>query len=239
MLDMPTMTRAGVSDTPVLCTRSRTMTTRILIVDEQPIVRRGLSSLFRSEPDFEVVDDVGSYASALQAFRASHPRVVTVDVVLEDGSGLELIRELTAIEPLADVIVCSMHDERLYAERALRAGAKGFVSKRESPERIVTAIRRVLEGRIYLSEQMTDRMLCRTIGSSNDPMADPIASLSDRELEVFEQLGRGVTTRLIAEKLHLSPKTVETYRENIKSKLNLRNAMELTQHAVQWVLQRG
>jgi DNA-binding NarL/FixJ family response regulator len=129
-----------------------------------------------------------------------------------------------------------MHDEALYAERALRAGARGYINKEEATERMIAALRRVIDGHVYLSTAMTDRMLSRSIGGE-EPDKSAIETLSDRELEVFEQIGHGVTTRQIAEKLHLSPKTVETYRENIKAKLNLANATELTQHAVQWVLE--
>jgi DNA-binding NarL/FixJ family response regulator len=239
MLDVPLMSRPlshSASSTP---SRIRSTTSRVMIVDDQPIVRRGLVSLFVREPDFEVCGEAGSFSEALKTFHETRPHVVTVEIVLGDGSGLDLIRELSTMDPNVDVVVLSMHDETLYAERALRAGAKGFLSKTSTTERIVDALRRVLDGRIYLSDRMTDRMLCRTVGSNGSVDKNPIESLSDRELEVFEHVGRGVTTRLIAEKLHLSPKTVETYRENIKCKLNLRNAMELTQHAVKWVLENG
>jgi DNA-binding NarL/FixJ family response regulator len=238
MLDTPLMTRTMPNGSAGPAARVRSTTSRLLIVDDQPIVRRGLVSLFVREPDFEVCGEAGSFSEALKLFHEARPQVVTIEVVLGDGSGLDLIREFAAMDPNVDVVVLSMHDEMLYAERALRAGAKGFISKTSSTERVVDALRKVLDGRIYLSDKMTDRMLCR-IGGNGYTDRNPIESLSDRELEVFEQVGHGVTTRLIAEKLHLSPKTVETYRENIKCKLNLRNAMELTQHAVKWVLENG
>lgn len=167
----------------------------------------------------------------------SRPHLVILEVVLREGNGLELIRQLSSQETPAQVLVCSMHDETLYAERVLRAGARGFVSKYQPLERIVDALRRILDGRVYLSDFMTDRMLYRTISGHGDGEKSPVETLSDRELEVFVQLGNGVTTRQIAQNLTLSPKTIETYRENIKAKLNLRNGMELTQHAVQWVLE--
>jgi len=239
MYEAPMLARAATFAGSNGSARVRTTTSRLMIVDDQPIVRRGLVSLFSREPDFDVCGEAASSTEALQVFRETRPQVVIVEVMLQNGSGLELIREFSTIDPSVDVLVCSMHDETLYAERVLRAGAKGFVSKTEPTDRIVNAVRRVLEGRIYLSEHMTDRMLSRTVGSTGGVDRSPIETLSDRELEVFEQVGRGVTTRRIAEKLHLSPKTVETYRENIKCKLNLRNAMELTQHAVQWVLENG
>lgn len=237
MNDAPALSRSSLNEHSAP-SQPRSAVSRVLIVDDHPIVRRGLSSLFSREPDFEVCGDSGSCEEALRLFRQTRPHLVTIEVVMRDGSGLELIREFAAFDSTADVVVVSGQSETLYAERALRAGAKGFLAKTESPERILTAFRRVLDGRIYLSDHMTDRMLCRTIHSNGESTYDPITTLSDRELEVFEQLGRGNTTRHIAANLRLSPKTVETYRENIKGKLNLRNAMELTQHAVQWVLER-
>lgn len=239
MIDATMAVRNNLSPASTAPARARTTRSRLLIVDDQPIVRRGLVSLLVREPDFEVCGEAATFTEAMQAIRDFRPQIMTVDVVLQQGSGLDLIREIATREPSVDVLVCSMHDELLYAERALRAGAKGFISKTEPTDRILTALRRVLDGHIYLSEQMTNRMLSRSLGGHRNLHSDPIESLSDRELEVFEQVGRGVTTRRIAERLHLSCKTIETYRENIKCKLNLRNAVELTQHAVQWVLEHG
>ena len=210
---------------------------RVMIVDDHPIVREGLRLLINAEPDLTVSGQAEGLSQAMRAFHETRPDLVIVDLSLENGSGIELIKELVSIQPTVRVLVCSMHDELLFAERALRAGAKGYINKDEPPQRMISAIRRVLDGRMYLSEEMTDRMLFRSVGGTELSEESPISTLSDRELEVFEQIGRGVTTRLIAEKLHLSPKTVETYRENIKAKLNLANATELTQHAVQWVLE--
>lgn len=210
----------------------------VLIVDDHPMVRYGLKTLINAEPDLRVCGEASGLSQAMALFHQTRPHLVTADVSLENGSGLDLTKEILAHDPDACVLVYSMHEETLYAERALRAGAKGYLGKDASAERVLTAIRRILDGRVYLSESMTDRMLSRTVGLTEDTVDhSPIESLSDRELEVFEHLGHGVTTRKIAEKLHLSPKTIETYRENIKLKLNLRNATELTQHAVQWVLQ--
>lgn len=211
---------------------------RVMIVDDHPIVREGLRLLINAEPDLTVSGQAEGLSQAMRTFHDTRPDLVIVDLSLENGSGIELIKELVSIQPSVRVLVCSMHDELLFAERALRAGAKGYINKDEPPQRMISAIRRVLDGRMYLSEEMTDRMLFRSVGGNELSEESPISTLSDRELEVFEQIGRGVTTRLIAEKLHLSPKTVETYRENIKAKLNLANATELTQHAVQWVLEK-
>jgi DNA-binding NarL/FixJ family response regulator len=213
---------------------------RILIVDDHPIVRQGLAMLIRRERDLCAFTEAEGVSQAITSFRETQPDLVIVDVSLQNGSGIELCKELVALQPDVKILVCSMHDETLFAERALRAGAKGYINKEEASEQLVAAIRRVLEGRVYLSERMTDRMLSRklTNGRENSEKSS-IELLSDRELEVFEQIGHGVTTRQIAEKLHLSPKTVETYRENIKVKLNLSNSAELSRHAVQWVLEKA
>jgi DNA-binding NarL/FixJ family response regulator len=209
---------------------------RIMIVDDHPIVRQGLALLINREPDLKVCGEAEGLSQAMKRLHECDPDVVIADISLENGSGLELIKELQSIRPAVKILVCSMHDEALYAERALRAGARGYINKEEATERMIAALRRVIDGHVYLSTAMTDRMLSRSIGGE-EPDKSAIETLSDRELEVFEQIGHGVTTRQIAEKLHLSPKTVETYRENIKAKLNLANATELTQHAVQWVLE--
>lgn len=212
---------------------------RILMVDDHPIVRQGLRMAVSREVDLDVCGEADGESDALQKFRELVPDVVIVDMSLNEGTGLELIKELKSQRHDVKVLVWSMHDESLFAERAVRAGALGYVNKAESTSQMVQAIRRVASGKVYLSERMTNRMLCRTMGAGNGDQRTPMETLSDRELEVFEEIGRGVTTRQIAEKLALSPKTVETYRENIKAKLDLANATQLTQHAVQWVLENS
>lgn len=209
---------------------------RVLIVDDHPIVREGIASVINRESDLEVCGQAGGLAEAMRLHREQRPDVIVVDVSLSDGNGLDLVKELIAIDRDVKVLVQSMHEESLYAERSLRAGARGYINKEQAPKQLVHALRQVLLGRVYLSNSMTDRMLNRSV-LGVDAERSPIETLSDRELEVFEQIGRGMTTRRIAENLYLSPKTIETYRENIKTKLNLRNATELTQHAVQWVLE--
>jgi DNA-binding NarL/FixJ family response regulator len=209
---------------------------RVLIVDDHPIVREGLAAVINREPDLEVCGQAGGLSQAMRLYQQERPDLVVADVSLEDGNGLELVKELVAQDPGIKVLVQSMHEESLYAERSLRAGARGYINKEEALAQIVNAIRLVLRGRVYLSTRMTDRLLHRSVRGF-EPERSPIESLSDRELEVFEQIGRGMTTRRIAQNLYLSPKTIETYRENIKTKLNLKNATELTQHAVQWVLE--
>lgn len=209
---------------------------RVLIVDDHPIVREGLAAVINREVDLEVCGQAGGLSQAMRLFQQERPDLVVADVSLEDGNGLELVKELVAYDSGIKVLVQSMYEESLYAERALRAGARGYINKEEALAQVVNAIRQVLRGRVYLSSRMTDRLLHRSVRGF-EPERSPIESLSDRELEVFEQIGRGITTRRIAQNLYLSPKTIETYRENIKTKLNLKNATELTQHAVQWVLE--
>ena len=212
-------------------------TMKILIVDDHPIVRKGLRLMIEGEPDLSVCGEANGMSQAMQQFFETKPDVVVADISLENGSGIELVKELISHDEDIKVLICSMHDEALFAERALRAGAKGYINKEQATEKLIAAVRRVASGRVYLSQEMTDHMLCRQVGAGGEPPKSEIESLSDRELEVFEQIGHGVTTRQIAETLHLSPKTIETYRENIKHKLNLANATELTQRAVQWVLE--
>lgn len=210
---------------------------RVMIVDDHPIVREGLKQLVDADDDFVCCAEASGLVDAMPRFLDAKPEVIIVDISLEHGSGIELIKELAHQNERTLILVCSMHDEELFAERVLRAGAKGYVSKDEAPTKLIDAIKRVAEGHVYLSDRMTERMLVRQVGASDEPEKSPIETLSDRELEVFELIGHGITTREIADKLLLSPKTVETYRENIKHKLNLSNATELTRHAVQWVLE--
>ncbi|MCA9015192.1 MAG: response regulator transcription factor [Planctomycetaceae bacterium] len=211
--------------------------TRIMIVDDHPIVREGYVHLIERRKDLQTCAQAGSKAEAIQQIMQDPPDLVIVDLSLIDGSGLELIKDVKAQFPGMKILAVSMHDESLFAERSIRAGALGFVNKQQAPEELINAIDCVIQGKVYLSPEVTERMICRSIGSDNYSDQSPIESLSDRELEVFEQIGQGETTRQIANKLNLSSKTIETYRENIKHKLNLENATELTRHAIQWVLE--
>jgi DNA-binding NarL/FixJ family response regulator len=211
---------------------------QIMIVDDHPVVRRGLRALLSSEPDVEVCGEADDVEQAIERVGETHPEVVVVDVSLKTGSGIRLIAEIKARCPDVKTLVWSMFDEKLFAERALRAGAAGYINKREPTERLIQAIRMVLRGEVYLSEPMTRSMLER-IGGGKDLEDDPIQRLSDRELEVFEIIGHGNTTQEAARKLHLSPKTIEAHRERIKLKLDLKNGVELTRRAVQWVLEKG
>lgn len=210
---------------------------RVLVVDDHPIVRMGVVRTVNSDPRLSVCGEAEGMSQALRAVRELKPQLLISDISLTNGSGLELAKELQAARSEVKVLIYSMHDEELYAERVLRAGAKGYVNKAEPSSVLRSAIQRVLDGGVHLSPQMTDRMLDQRLGNPTETNGSPLQHLSDRELEVFEQIGRGITTRLAAERLHLSPKTIETYREGIKSKLNFRNSTELTRHAIQWVLE--
>lgn len=217
--------------------QSNQLKTRIMIVDDHPIVREGYSRLIEREEDLQVCAEADSKVDAIKKVMNDPPDLIIIDISLKDGSGLELIKDIKSQFKQIKMLTVSMHDETLFAERSIRAGALGYVNKQQAAEQLIKAIYRVLEGKVFLSSEITDRMICRSIGSDNYSDQSPIESLSDRELEVFEQIGQGETTRHIAEKLNLSPKTVETYRENIKHKLNLENATELTRNAIQWVLE--
>ena len=207
---------------------------RLLIVDDHPIVRQGLRQLLEAEPDITVCGEAETPSAALQAAEKTNPDMAIVDLSLKDGSGLELIKDLKIRHPHLAILVLSMHDEAVYAERALRAGALGYIMKEKAPSRVVQALRTIQEGDVYLSEAMAATILRKVAGKPSTTKDQLVGELSDRELEVFELIGQGISTREIAERLHLSGKTIETYRENIKRKLGLRNASELLQHAIQW-----
>jgi DNA-binding NarL/FixJ family response regulator len=212
---------------------------RILIVDDHPVVRRGLRMLIDDEPDLFVCGEAGDADEAIRALDAKKPDLVIVDLSLKESSGLELIKRIKSRNSAAKMLVSSMFDESLYAERVLNAGALGYVSKQEAMEKVIEAIRCVLSGRVYLSAAMSDRMLHRLARDHQAIERSPVETLSDRELEVFEMIGRGRTTAEIAGQLHLSVKTVETHREKVKAKLGLKTAAELYQHAVRWVLEQS
>lgn len=211
---------------------------RVLIVDDHPIVRRGLAELIATRPDLEVCGEAAEIPEALRLVEATRPDVAIVDLTLKGGHGLELIEEIKARHGRVKMLVSSMHDETLFAERALRAGAAGYIGKQEAPERIIEALHKVLRGEICLSPRMANRLLHR-VASGEALERNPIEGLSDRELQVFEMIGQGQTTKQIAQSLQLSHKTIEAHREKIKAKLNLKNSSELSRHATQWVLENG
>lgn len=211
---------------------------RILIVDDHPVMRKGLSQVIDDQSDMEVCGEASNIPEAMEKIQQLKPDLVIVDISLGDGNGIELIKQIRSRGEDPRMLVSSMHDESLFAERAIRAGAQGYVNKHEDTDRLIQALRDIRAGRIALSEKMTDRLLNRVAGRHDDG-GSPLDRLTDRELEVFRLIGEAMTTREIAARLELSRKTVETYRENIKAKLNLANAAELTRHAVQWVLEEG
>ena len=208
---------------------------RVLIVDDHPIVRQGLVQLIDRQNDLLVGAEAEDASGAMAHLRRQPFDIAIVDLSLPGVSGIELIKQVQAEKPDLPVLVLSMHDEQFYAERALRAGARGYIMKQEAIERVVEAVRKVLRGEIYVSQQVADKLLHKLVSGEGTPIGSPVERLSDRELEVFQLLGQGFGTRQVAEMLHLSVKTIESYRANIKDKLQLRNASELVQHAVQWV----
>jgi DNA-binding NarL/FixJ family response regulator len=213
------------------------MSIKILIVDDHPLVRQGLIGLLSTQSDFEVCGEASGIADARFQADSQKPDVAIIDLTLEDGSGIELIKYLNETHPVMKLLVLTMHDELVFAERALRAGAVGYVNKQEVSRTIVKAIREILEGKLYLSRRATERMVQLAVGSKGQQGQSPIERLTDRELEIFQMIGQGLTTRQIATKLGLSPKTVDAHRERIKQRLELKNVTELTKHAVQWVLE--
>jgi len=208
---------------------------RILLVDDHAVVRYGIAQLINRQSDMTVCGEEESASRALTAITALKPDLVIADISLKDSSGLELMRNIKAQYPGLPVLVVSVHDETIYAEIAFRAGALGYLMKQEALEKILTAIRRVLSGAIYVSDKLTAKMLQQQVRGQTDIKESPVKTLSDRELEVFQLIGQWKKTREIAEELHLSVKTIEYYREQIKRKLNLKSAAELTQHATAWV----
>lgn len=206
----------------------------VLVVDDHPVARLGLVQLLRSEADLRVCAEAADARTAYHALSKHRPGLVVLDIALRDGGGIELIRRLRAGNGDVPLLVVTSHHEAVFAERALRAGATGFVSKRAEVAELLTAVRRVLDGDVYVSEALSGRLLNRIVHGNR--RRSGVESLSDRELEVFELIGRGRTTREIADRLHLSVKTIETYRENTKVKLDLRSSVELIREATQWLL---
>ena len=211
----------------------------ILIVDDHPVVRLGMVELLSDYPDLQVCGGAADASEAMAKIRSLKPDLLIVDLSLKGTSGLELIKEAHSASPSIGILVSSVHEELLFAERALRAGATGYINKQEPIERILEAIHSVAQGKIFISSRISDLMLRRMVTGKPELDSSPIAKLSDRELEVFEQIGLGLGTAAIAERLHLSIKTIETYRDHIKIKLSLKDASELTRQAVLWVLENS
>lgn len=209
---------------------------KVFVVDDHALVRRGMRDLISQESEFTICGEAAGMTEALRLIEASTPDIVIVDITLGDGDGIELIKQIRARNIPARIIVSTMHDESLFGERCFRAGAMGYVNKEVASERVVEAMRTVIAGRLYVSERLAERLLNRAVGSDSASPKSLYDGLTDRELEVFGMIGKGMTTREIADKLHRSHKTIESYRENIKFKLGLKNSAELARSAVEWVL---
>src|SRR5271157_463969 len=213
---------------------------RILIVDDHPAVREALASRIGRQPDLEVCGEAADMGEALRLVADTEPDLAVVDISLKTGSGIDLIKRIKDRNDTVRMLVWSMHSETLYAERALRAGALGYINKDQATDKIIEAIRRVLEGKVYLSDAMAEKMLHRAVGVGREEVTrSPLDALADRELEVFRLIGHGVKTAEIAKQLHLSVKTVETYRDRIRQKLDLDDGTKLAHYATQWVLENG
>ena len=218
----------------VLEMTTQTAKKAVLVVDDHPLMRQGLALLINQQQDMQVCGEAEEAQAAMQAIARRRPDIMILDISLNGPDGLELLKSIRATDPDLPVLVLSMHDEAIYAERVLRARANGYIMKQEATEKVLVAVRRILNGEVYLSDRMSNKMLQQYIGGAPSVIQSRIASLSDRELEVFRLIGEGRGTREIAEELHLSVKTVETYQAHIKEKLALRSGRELIQHAIQW-----
>jgi DNA-binding NarL/FixJ family response regulator len=206
-------------------------------VDDHPLVRERLAEVINREPDLIVCAEAEDRHQAIETIRIRKPNLIIVDITLKNSDGVELIKDIHARWPGLLMLVVSMHDESLYAERVLRAGARGYITKQEATRSILRAIRRVLEGQIFLSENISSQIIGRLMDSAPGQATEPVESLADRELQVFELTGRGLNTRQIAERLHIGVKTVETYRHRIREKLKLEHPTDLLRAAITWAHQ--
>ena len=209
---------------------------RVLLIDDHPIVRQGLALLIDREADLSVCGEAEGAHSAFHAIATLRPDIVLLDISLSGPDGLDVLKEIRMKTGSLPVLILSMHDESIYAERAMRAGANGYIMKQEATGKVLVAIRRILQGGVYLSDRLTNTMLQQFVHGTSAPKTSPLVTLTDRELEVFRLIGEGQGTRQIADELHLSVKTIESYQAHIKEKLSLRNARELVQHAIEWTV---
>ena len=207
---------------------------KVLVVDDHPLLRQGLAMLINQQADMQVCGEAEEAHAAMQSIAEKHPDIIILDLSLKGPDGLELLKSIRAAYPDLPVLILSMHDEAIYAERTLRARANGYIMKQEATDKVLVALRRIFNGDVYLSDSMSKKMLQQYIDGAPSLLQSRIAALSDRELEVFRLIGEGLATREIADELHLSVKTVETYQAHIKDKLSLRSGRELIQHAIQW-----
>lgn len=207
----------------------------ILIIDDHPMMREGLGQLIQNERDLEVCGEAGEAGDGLEKVRQLQPDLVIADITLPGKNGLELIKDIQALHPRLPVLVISMHDESFYAERVLRAGGRGYIMKQEGGKKLMEAIRTVLEGRVYVSEKMSAKILDCLAGGKPGGPDSPFGNLTDREFEVFQLIGWGLSTAQMAERLHVSPKTIEVHRVHLKTKLKIDSAPELIRYAVRWL----
>src|SRR5688500_2760894 len=205
---------------------------RIYLIDDHPLLVQGITQLINAEQDLLVVGSTNEWTLALKQIPELKPDVVVLDITLAKANGIEVLKNLRVHFPELKVLMLSMHDENLYAMRSVRAGAQGYIMKMTATEEVVTAIRQILKGELYLSPQVARQTMMRLVGRRNEGTSSPIDDLSDRELEVFQMVGEGLTTRQIAERLHLSVKTIESHKAHVKEKLNLATSTQLTQHAI-------
>jgi DNA-binding NarL/FixJ family response regulator len=220
--------------------KNSTKRARVLIVDDHPAVRVALAMLIAQESDLELCGEAADLGEALRLVADTQPDVAVIDISLKTGCGIDLIKRIKDRNNAVRMLVWSTHSESLYAERALRAGALGYVNKDQATDKIIEGIRRVLAGKVFLSDAMAETLLQRTVGDTQkENKHSPLDALANRELEVFRLIGQGVKTAAIAEHLHLSVKTIVTYRERIREKLNLSDGTELAHYATQWMLQNG
>jgi DNA-binding NarL/FixJ family response regulator len=210
---------------------------KVLVVDDHPIVRERIAELINKEPDLVVCGEAEDAARALKAVTDHRPDVAIVDISLKDSYGIELVKQLKELYPDMPTLVLSMHDESMYGERALRAGARGYLTKQEASKKVVDAVRRVLRGGIYVSDKLAASLVRRVAGGNHEAGGGLVDALTDREREVFQMLGQGLTMREVAERLFVSAKTVEAHREHIKRKLNFKTSSELLRFAIQYALQ--
>jgi DNA-binding NarL/FixJ family response regulator len=212
---------------------------RVFIVDDHPIVREGLTQLINREADLAVCGVAEEAHSALPAIEALQPDILIIDISLNGPDGLDLLKNIRTRDPGVRVLILSMHDESIYAERALRAGASGYIMKQEATERVLVALRRILNQEIYVSDRLANKLVRQYVSAANPTKSSPLDDLSDRELEVLRFIGKGQSTREIAEKLYLSVKTIESYQGHLKEKLGLKNSRELLQYAIEFELRKS
>jgi DNA-binding NarL/FixJ family response regulator len=218
---------------------SSTVKKRIFIVDDHPMMRAGITQLINQQPGMEICGEAGSPAEAMARIPKLNPDLIIADLTMKSGGGLDFIKDSRALHENIPVLVVSMHDEKIHAERVLRAGASGYIMKEESPAHLASAVQRVLDGGVYLSEAMSSRLLKSVANTGTRNTDSPLQKLTDREFEVFQFIGRGQTTEEIAGQLHISPRTVDVHRAQIKEKLQLKSGTALVHYAVQWFGSEG